>query len=310
MGATVTPKDVLNHIVDNAFTYLEKGLGEVDSEINFSLLHFYGGIELAVKACLLNEDWKLVVDEPGDADWGRFYNGKQRTVGLPVAAKRLEILKSKPIAPQAIRAFEKLSTHRNQLTHFFHPSLNTKDQKQQVRKELLLAWYYLHRLVQDPRWSAVFNSSAQQIAQLNVRLLAFKPYLQVIFDTQVKTDPAAASFLDCPACHFRALNPQTGHHYLDLRCLICGFAERSHHAIKDGEEVVQGHCLCCDEENCVEQTEYGARCTACGESFTHIATCEFCGESFAGASDETAGEYQTGCPFCDGKLGYLMGKDD
>ena len=68
----MTPQDVLNRVVDNAFTYLEKGLDEVDSEINFSLLHFYGGVELAIKACLLNEDWKLVVQEPGDADWNQF----------------------------------------------------------------------------------------------------------------------------------------------------------------------------------------------------------------------------------------------
>jgi hypothetical protein len=35
----VTPQVVLNRVVDNAFTYLEKGLSEVDAEINFSLLH-------------------------------------------------------------------------------------------------------------------------------------------------------------------------------------------------------------------------------------------------------------------------------
>jgi hypothetical protein len=134
--------------------------------------------------------------------------------------------------------------------------------------------------------------------------------MQVIFDTQVKTNPDAASFLDCPACHFKALNPQTGHPYFGSQCIICGFTELSHRAVKHGDTTVQGHCLRCDEENCVEQTEYGARCTSCGESFTHITTCEFCGESFAGANDESAGDYQTGCPFCDGKLGYLMGKDD
>jgi len=93
-GATMTPQDVLNRVVANAFTYLEKGLAEVDSdsEINFSLLHFYGGVELAVKACLLNEDWKLVVQEPGDADWNNFCQGKQRTVGLEDAAKRGEAI--------------------------------------------------------------------------------------------------------------------------------------------------------------------------------------------------------------------------
>jgi hypothetical protein len=205
----VTPQDVLKSVVDNAFTYLEKGLAEVNSEINFSLLHFYGGVELAIKACLLNEDWKLVVHKPSDADWNSFYQGKQQTVGLEVAAKRLAILKSKPINQQALSAFGKLRIHRNQLTHFFHPSLNTAAEKLQVKKELLLAWYYLHQLVQDPSWTDVFQSSAQRIPQINVKLQALGPYLQAIFDAQVKTNPAAASFLDCPACHFKALNRQT-----------------------------------------------------------------------------------------------------
>jgi hypothetical protein len=309
----LTPKDVLNRVVDNAFTYLEKGLTEVDSEINFSLLHFYGGVELAIKACLLNEDWRLVIQEPSDARWNTFCQGKQRTVGLDDAAKRLSALKSKPIDQQTLSAFGKLRIHRNQLTHFFHSSLNTLTltaEKEQVARELLIAWYYLHRLVQDPSWARVFHSVSHRIAKIDVQLQALSSYLQAIFDAKVKTNSAAASFLDCPACHYKALNPQTGDAYFDSQCLVCGFKELSHRAVKHGEEIIQGHCLSCGEENCVEPTEYGARCTACGESFTHITTCDFCGESFAGANDETEGDYQTGCPFCDGKLGYLMDKND
>ena len=170
-------KDVLNRLVDNAFTYLEKGLGEVDLEINFSLLHFYGGIELAVKACLLNEDWKLVVDEPGDADLDRFCNGKQRTVGLPVAAKRLEILKSKPIDPQAIRAFEKLSTYRNQLTHFFRPLRSTQRiRSYRLRKELLVAWYVPAQTSSRSTLACLcFNHLRSESHRVDVKLQALEP---------------------------------------------------------------------------------------------------------------------------------------
>jgi hypothetical protein len=306
----MSPEDVLSRVVNNAFTYLEKGLSEFDSEINFSLVHFYGGVELAIKACLLNEDWRLVVQEPGDADWSRFYQGKLRTVTLDDAAKRLAILKSKPLDKQALNAFGKLRAHRNQLIHFFHQSLNTAAEKQRVAKDLLLAWYHLHRLVEDPNWACVFQSTQHRIVQINARLQALDNYLQTIFDSEVKTNPSAISFLDCPVCHFKALDTETKHAYFDSRCLVCGFTELSHDAIKDGEEIIRGHCLRCDGEYCVELTEYGARCSHCGESFTHITTCEFCGESFAGANDETAGDDQTGGPVCAGKLGYLMEKDD
>jgi hypothetical protein len=221
----MTPADVKKRVVENALTYLEKGLAEVNSEINFSLLHFYGGVELVVKACLLHEDWRLVVSEPGDADWNSFCEGRPRTVGLEVAAKRLAILKSKPINPEALGAFARLRTHRNQLTHFFHPSLNTEHEKLRVKRELFLAWYYLHRLLQDTSWTGVFAASAQRIAEINVKLQALEPYLQAIFDDQVKGNPNAVSFRDCPVCHFKALNPQTGQAYLDSQCIVCGFVE-------------------------------------------------------------------------------------
>ena len=194
----MTPQDVLNRLVDNAFTYLEKGLAEFDSEINFSLFHFYGGVELAIKACLLNEDWRLVIQEPSDARWNTFCQGKQRTVGLDDAAKRLSALKSKPIDQQTLSAFGKLRIHRNQLTHFFHSSLNTLTltaEKEQVARELLIAWYYLHRLVQDPSWARVFHSVSHRIAKIDVQLQALSSYLQAIFDAKVKTNSAAASFL-------------------------------------------------------------------------------------------------------------------
>src|SRR5271166_3295693 len=95
------------------------------------------------------------------------------------------------------------------------------------------SWLFrsVHRLLQDQSWASVFRSAAPRITQINVRLLALRAYLQAVYDAQVKTNPAEASFLDCPACHFKALNPQTGHAYFDSECLVCGFKELSHHAV-------------------------------------------------------------------------------
>jgi hypothetical protein len=146
----------------------------------------------------------------------------------------LAILKSKPIDQGALSAFKTLRTHRNQLAHFFHPSINTRIEKQQVAKELLRAWYYLHVLLRDEIWASVFLSVAPRITQINVQLLALRAYLQVVYDTQVKIHPDATRFLDCPACRFKALNPQTGHAYFDSQCLVCGFKELSHRAIRAG----------------------------------------------------------------------------
>jgi hypothetical protein len=314
-NATTTPvardiEAVRDRLVGNAIAYLEKGMGEFPAELNFALLHFYGGVELAIKACLLHEDWRLVVQEPGDADWIRFCSGKQKTVGLEDAAKRLKNLRDKPIGREALKAFEKLRIHRNQLTHFFHPGLNMEQVSRRVSGELLVAWYHLHKLLQTAFWAPVFQSFSSRISAIDVRLQAVQDFLQTVFSTQVAVLPNAAEFERCPACGFQGLNPQTDHPDFESQCLVCGFADLSHRAVKRGAEPIHGHCLWCDERGCVYPTEYGARCAACGESFTHIKKCEYCGESFAGCEDEDAGDYQTGCEFCGGNLGYLMSKDD
>jgi hypothetical protein len=310
---TQVPQDieaVRDRLIHNAFDYLEKGLGEFSAELNFAVLHFYGGIELIVKGCLLHEDWRLVVQEPGDCDWNKFYSGKQRTVGLETAAKRLSKLRGTSFDQDTLIAFKKLCIHRNQLTHFFHPGLCTAQVRKEVARELLVAWYYLHKLFKTPVWGPVFQSVWARIASIDTRLQAQRDFLQTVFSTQVAILPGIATLVSCPVCGFRALNTQTNDCYLDSHCLVCGFEEPSHRAVKHGEQVIQGHCLQCGESDCVFHTEYGACCSACGESFSHITTCEYCGESFADSCDEDFGDYETGCVFCWGNLGYLMGKDD
>jgi hypothetical protein len=121
----------------------------------------------------------------------------------------------------------------------------------------------------------------------------------------------SVTFDDCPACGYKSLDSNTNDSYIDALCHVCEYREQSHRAIKDGEDIaISAYCLVCDCENCVVNNGYGVRCTECNETFTHMTTCEFCNESFAGAMEEDAGDYQNGCPFCRGKIGYLMDKDD
>lgn len=306
----ISAQDLFDRMIDNAFSFLEKGLKEFDQEINFSVLHFYGGVELIIKACLLSQDWKAVIQKPDSANWKEFCSGKQKTVGLEDAAEKLKMLYQRPIPQSAIAAFSKLRIHRNQLVHFFHPTLNRPAVKQRIGKELLIAWYHLQSLIRSSDWIELFSATDMRMRKVETILHGLKAYFQTVFDIHVKSLPGAGAFSVCPACGYRALDTDTGNAHLENQCHVCEYSEASHRAIKAGEEpLITGHCLCCDDENCVESNGYGARCTKCDEVFDYLITCECCGESFAGHDfDDESGAYRPGCPFCDGKLGWSMGK--
>jgi proline iminopeptidase len=228
--------DIFARLVDNAFGHLEKGLAEFDAEINFSVQHFCGGVELIVKACVLSRDWKLVVEEPGAADWAKLCAGEQKTVGLEDAARRLATPLGSPIPAAALRAFKGLSIHRNRLTHFFHPTLNQPSVRQQVGRSLLVAWYHLRTLLRHADWSDIFEPASPRIADIERRQAGLRGYFQAVFDSQVKSRPDAHTLVDCPACGFRALDKNTGQACLGALCQVCEYAEPSHRAIKEGEE--------------------------------------------------------------------------
>ncbi len=311
MTTDLSIQEVNQRLTANAFAHLEKALSEFPGEINFSLLHFYDGVELVVKSCLLHKDWKLVVQKQSEADWSKFCAGKQKTVGLAEASQRLARSCDAPMPQSALDVFAALREHRNQLTHFFHPSLDQSLDKQKVAGELLLAWFHLRGIIRSSDWTVVFASESTRTAAIDLHLQGLREYFSTVFERQVRPMPGSSKFGKCPSCGYVALDANTSDLYLDSRCHVCGYTEQSHQAIKDGgERDTAGHCLACGGEDCVETNSYGAHCTECDETFTQITTCEFCQTSFAGDEDPDAGSYQDGCSFCTGKLGYLMSKDD
>ncbi len=311
MTAALTIDEIKKRLLSNAFAHLLKGLHETERELNFAVPHFYDGVELIIKTCLISTNWKFSVQKPGDAEWEKFCDGRAKTVGLSDAAKRLETLCNAPIPDEALIAFNKLRSDRNQLTHFYHPTMDSSRVRERIYKDLLLAWFHLRNLMKSREWEQVFASEYENIKKIETQLQDTRDYFKNIYVNVVSKAQSASLFSDCPSCGYTSLEPLTRDAYRDSVCRVCEYYELSHRAIKDGEDVVENaHCVVCGGENCVIGSGYGLRCKECNETFTHAVTCDYCGETFAGDTDEDAGSYQNGCNWCDGKIGYLMQKDD
>jgi hypothetical protein len=83
-------KGRFDSLVESALDFLDTGLGELQQKPKFSVIHFFIGIELLVKARLLHEHWSLVVTRPGDVSKESFAEGNFESATLWQCLDRLE----------------------------------------------------------------------------------------------------------------------------------------------------------------------------------------------------------------------------
>ncbi|HIP71183.1 MAG TPA: hypothetical protein EYH05_07285, partial [Anaerolineae bacterium] len=59
----MTPKDLLERLVENAMDFLSQSIEEFDGSPKYSVIHFHAAVELFLKARLMAEHWSLVVSK-------------------------------------------------------------------------------------------------------------------------------------------------------------------------------------------------------------------------------------------------------
>jgi DNA-directed RNA polymerase subunit RPC12/RpoP len=244
----VRPSDSLRYVVENGVQFIERGVNELwntddKAHLKHSVINFYSGVELLLKARLMMEHWALIVLETQKADTEKFLSGDFRSVGLNDAVSRLKNIASLDFPLEAHKAFQKLQNHRNQMVHFFHSAdLRTKegrDLKSQVIREQCLGWFHLRNLLSD-KWSMEFQAYQSRVLNIEKSMKRHQEYLGTVYE-QIKSEldiaaKGGAVLGYCHTCHFSAhvideIGPSESHcrvctayrSCLSHKCINCNF---------------------------------------------------------------------------------------
>lgn len=288
---------LIERLVDNALDFLARAIDEFQNAPKYSVIHFSAAVEQFLKARLMAEHWSLVVTDRQQADWDKFTRGEFQSVTLGEAATKLEKVVRSPLPADAQAAFRTVANHRNRAIHFFHSAhtdAQAQKELQKIAKEQLVAWFYLHRLLQN-NWSDIFGPWLEKVDAIEKRLKAYRDFLTLVFEeVKLALDEhrkAGASIEACDVCGFHSMVHDTELNILDIAtCMVCGHTVR---------------CVSIECPGCHEPVRFD------GDGFT---TCENCGtqlepEQLAdaieddGAAYETAkegGEPRGNCGDCDG----------
>lgn len=301
----MTAPNHLENMLANGLRYLKRGLEAFSKDdFDFALTDFYCGLEIILKAIVLHEDWRLVFDEPGDADQAKLDKGTAKTIGADQAFKRLAVFIKKPISADTEKAVNRIRVHRNKLMHFYHPELKNVAGKKTIAADLARGWQALRQLRADTRFQSVFSKYAWQHDEIEAALLVLKTYLRQAAQ-DIRSANSGKTLFDCEACEMPTV--------LSDRCLLCGYEHISHHDLTHGaEHIPKLDCPTCGHEGVVVQTEKASRCTNCGASHGVFVQCAFCNEWWLedDLSELHDCSYETGCENCDGNVAWQMGKDD
>lgn len=257
-------EELIDRLVENAFDFLRRSIGELEDSPNFSVIHFHAAVELFLKARLMAEHWSLVVSKRQEPDWKKLVAGDFQSVSLDEAASRLEAAVRSGLTENELRAFREVTKHRNKMVHFFHEAHGKKQATQLIQavaKEQLNAWYLLHGILTG-RWRSVFERWSKSIEEIHKALRTHQAFLQVVFnhlrDDIKKRRDFGSTFATCPTCGFESKE------YLPV----------------DIREISHSNCLVCE----FSETHVTIECTQCQEAvnFTNqgYATCSKCGKHF------------------------------
>ncbi|HJP61517.1 MAG TPA: hypothetical protein VJ865_16025 [Gemmatimonadaceae bacterium] len=277
------PKKMFDGLVTNAIDFMQRSAAELEDQPKYSVIDFFAGVELFLKARLLLDHWSLVIAQPERADLSRFLSGDFTSVGFKDAVYRLRHVVNEPISEDEEASFNSLREHRNKLVHFFHDKYTGAADASTIAdvvSEQCKAWFYIHRLLSD-RWAKNFAKHKAAITHLDAVYRRNRRYLGARWEAlepEIKRQTKqGGQFLSCNFCGYGAGAVEKAHHGLyATKCRVCE-AESSHILVKcqdctkliEADDVGQGECACGFELD----WDYLARTLSRGRVESPIAFC-------------------------------------
>lgn len=223
------PEPLFDSLVSNAVDFLKRSIRDLKPRPKYSIINFCSGLEIFLKARLLQEHWSLIVKRPEDASLTQFEKGNFYSVTMDEAIKRLQNVAGDTFPAEEIQCFQKLRDHRNKVVHFFHDAYKKKASEkilEEIAAEQCKAWFYLHRRITGP-WAEHFRGYQAVIEKLNKQLHDHRVFLRAKFATlnpEIEKEIAAGvEYGNCGSCGFRAARTdEIAEPSYRSDCIVCG----------------------------------------------------------------------------------------
>lgn len=298
-GPEERSRQIRGAMCDNAFSFLERAIGEFESDPAFSLLHFALASELFLKARVMQQfGWESIIS-PSDAavDLSTVETAEFHTISMKDCCIRLRgagLLRS-----SEKKALVGLAQHRNKLVHFHHPTISESLPSIAIRQSK--CWFILKKHI----LRLEFDYEAR-VEAVTGQMELLRPHLESVYSQRQRDRrdllDDGADFCDCPVCEFESFllhNPYQPEDtpYAELSCMTCDVTVSSDFT---------GHCAECDTLESLVDVGGAIMCANCHQVHHDWGSCQNCGAICSSLPQGEDGEGDVsvylGCVECPGPM--------
>ncbi|WP_131751141.1 MULTISPECIES: hypothetical protein [Legionella] len=338
MEINITKTKISIILLNNAFEFAKRAAQDViNKEFKFAIINFCSAIEQIIKAKLVLNDWKCIVNRK-TINYDDFLRGNFQSITIDKALQQLN-----DIPKKYSDIINELFQERNKVIHFFNHKLHSENNEEEtvIANSIYHAWFYMHKYLSNNRDTLYFQPDFHRIHR---ELKTVKSYLEEVYKqslNEVETEKQKGKrIISCDSCGLEAMSANSDNSLVKIgHCLICqhdmpfieiecGCGTLNHlfevwdcycnneqceekislstTDIQDAlpsisYEFESGHeygdCNLCDHCDTVGMIEDYYICSNCFEMSETINQCEHCGKLSIFLSSESL---IVGCPSCDG----------
>lgn len=289
------------NLVNSAFDFFEKAIGECDKAPKYAVLHLATSVELFLKSRLMAEHWALILAKESPPKFDNFCKGDFQSVTVHAAIEKINGILDKGlgVSTEAEKEFIALGNERNKIAHFFHSELGDKKQQEDIVSQQCRVWYFMHDLL-DSVWKEKYIPFHKKLSELEQKMKEQREFLEVRFKNiepeLEKFKKQGFSVLDCEICEFESLVLREDKNLFNYaECEVCHYRHR----------VLKIKCPGCKKDIILDEGYGGC---SCGYSFSHDKLAGILRLSaLSDGSDH--GTYSIYCPYCETGSVYPTGGD-
>lgn len=280
----IDSKRISERIFENSLMFLIEGIEQINTNPRQGIVSFWTGVELFIKAILVEEHWSLIVKNTRKINHADFESGNFVSIDFQQSINLVESTFNITLEHKTKNAFNILRKHRNKIVHFTNQEIGNKAGFElcDIFVELSNVWNELKGLslpVIDFGENVIPRLYDNITDAINKHKVILEGKYRHVYETKLK-HIKEADVLKCSLCNYEAVILKSVNKMLyEATCLVCS----------NSTNVLMVECEHCKNASILQRSE--SVCVNCHEQLDilsyifgeapqsehSIATCHKCG---------------------------------
>lgn len=218
------------NLVNNGIYFIKKAQDNLEDDIKLSIVLFWTGVEILLKAPLASEHWSILItnNKRFDTTKDKYDKGDFISISYTESLALLRTIHNYTFNNEDEKSLNNIRMHRNRIMHFFNDEINDPHKLEKVKIELAEAWFVLNSFLKH--WRDIINLTDHSylINNMDNFLSNTNDYYANVKYNKIKNQivegkKAGKKYRVCSNCTYKSFHVEESEapELIEGRCLVC-----------------------------------------------------------------------------------------